>query len=90
MYRRLFKCRSYDTERRYKKYKNKLTNRLRVCEKDYYSKALQSYSNDIKNTWKILNEVINRKRASVKFTLSFMVDKTEIVDIVNSCESKNS
>ena len=52
-------------------YKDKLTNILRVCEKDYYSKALQSFSNDIKKTWKILNEVINRKRASVNFTQSF-------------------
>ena len=80
LYRRFLKCRSKEAEDRYKSYKNKLTGILRYCEKDYYNKKLQLYSYDMKNTWKLLNEVINRKMKQRNFVSHFNYNNNEIYD----------
>ena len=79
-YRRFLKCRSKKAEDRYKSYKNKLTGILRYCEKDYYNKKLQLHSYDMKNTWKLLNEVINRKMKQRNFISHFNYNNNEIYD----------
>lgn len=48
------------SETKYKSYKNKLTNILRLAETQYYSEKLNSVKDDIKNTWRVLNNVINK------------------------------
>ena len=45
-------------EQKYKLYKNKLTKVLRNAEKMYYNEQLMKQKNNMKGTWKILNEVI--------------------------------
>ena len=42
----------------YKKYKNYLTNIIRKCKKDFYTKSLDN-SKSIKITWLIINSLIN-------------------------------
>ena len=42
----------------YKKYKNDLTNIIRKCKKDFYTKFLDN-SKSIKTTWSIINSLIN-------------------------------
>ena len=42
----------------YKKYKNDLTNIIRKCKKDFYTKSLDN-SKSIKTTWSIINSLIN-------------------------------
>ena len=49
-------------EMRYKTYTNKLTTIMRVAEKTYYSKLLTDAKGNAKNTWRILNTVISKKR----------------------------
>ena len=44
-----------------KTYKNKLIGIKRFCEKAYYSKLLEDNKNNIKETWKILNDIMNKK-----------------------------
>ena len=80
LYRIFLKCRSKEAEGRYKSYKNKLTDILRYCEEDYYNKKLQLYSNDMKNTWKLLNEVMNRKMKERNFISHFNYNDNEIYD----------
>ena len=41
----------------YKKYKNYLTNIIRKCKRDFYTKSLDN-SKSIKSTWFILNSLI--------------------------------
>ena len=48
-------------ETKYKCYKNKLTSILRFCEKENYKHVLEKYRGDIKATWNVLNDIINRK-----------------------------
>ena len=63
---------------KYKIYKNKLTNILRYCEREYYNKSLELHKKDIKRTWKILNEVINKRCKSNSFSTNFIEDSIEI------------
>ena len=67
LYRRFIRCRSKDEEMKYKIYKKKLTNILRYCEREYYNKSLELHKKDIKRTWKILNEVINKDVNQILF-----------------------
>ena len=78
LYRRFLKCRSKKAESRYKSYKNKLTGILRYCEKEYYNRKLQLYRNDMKNTWKLLNGVMNRKMKERNFVSHFNYNDKEI------------
>ena len=61
LYKSLIKYNSKEAEKKYKTYKNKLTSIWRIAEKDYYNTKLQEYKNDMKNTWKILNDITQRK-----------------------------
>ena len=80
LYRRFLKCRSKEAESRYKAYKNKLTGILRNCEKEYYNKKLQLCRNDMKNTWKFLNEVMNRQMKERNFVSHFKCNDNTIYD----------
>ena len=42
-------------------HKNKLTSILRQCEKEYYSNLLEESKQNIKETWKIINKLLNKK-----------------------------
>ena len=50
-------------------YKNKLTSILRTAEKEHYSKLLSDAKGNIKDTRKILNAAMNKKRALLNFRL---------------------
>ena len=59
---KFLRTRNYETETRYKTYKNKLTSILRHCERDYYRNLLEVKSSNIKETWKVLNGIIKNTR----------------------------
>ena len=47
-------------KQKYKTYKNKLTSILRITAQNYYCSMLEEQKANVKETWKILNEVINK------------------------------
>ena len=64
LYRIFIKVKTEESERKYKRYKNKLTRILRSCKKDYYCKKLEVNINNIKGIWNLLNSIIKcRKKA---------------------------
>ena len=67
-------------ESRYKIYKNKLTSILRTAEKEHYSKLLSDAKGNIKDTWKILNAAMNKKKSSTEFPTHFELNGTNIVN----------
>ena len=75
---------------KYKIYKNKLTNILRYCEREYYNKSLELHKKDIKRTWKILNEVINKRCKSNSFSTNFIEDGIEITNKQEIAEGFNN
>ena len=46
----------------YKQYRAYLRKQIREAKRKYYDHIFSLYKNDIKNTWKILNETLNRNR----------------------------
>ena len=48
----------------YKKYKNRLNGLLLQAEKSHYDKLFKENQNNLKFSWKLLKEIINRKKAT--------------------------
>ena len=46
----------------YKSYRNKLTHSLRVAKRLYYEKQIEKLKSNVKATWKVLNEILNRNK----------------------------
>ena len=61
LYKECLKTRTNVSEEKYKKYKNKLTAILRRCEKQYFTELLEINKGNMKETWTILNGLINKK-----------------------------
>ena len=61
LYRQFLKRRSTASEEKYKIYKNKLTGILRHCEKQHYTELFEKNKGNIKEKWKIINGLINKK-----------------------------
>ena len=56
---------------KYRGYKNKLATLIRVAKKNYYNDKLDESKSDLKQTWKILNEVLNRRIAKTQYPANF-------------------
>ncbi len=80
VYKSLLKHKTEKAEVKYKKYKNKLNSILRKAEKSYYCRKLEEYRNNVKNTWKILNEVTRRKSKSKQCQKEFISEGVMITD----------
>ena len=78
---------SHERESNYKSFRNKLTCLVHVARKNYYDNKLDKARSNLKQTWKILNEVINRRVAKSLCPRSFMKNVMEIsnpTDIANN------
>ena len=64
LYRKYMNQPCIPNENNYKTFKNKLNHLLRIAKRMYYEKQLERVKTNTKNTWKILNEVINRKKVT--------------------------
>ena len=66
LYKYFLKSRSKQSEDKYKTYKNKLTTILRKCEKNYNTKLLELNKGNLKETWRLLNSIINKKKKTMQ------------------------
>jgi hypothetical protein len=62
LYRQYVSNPTYNRECFYKSYRNRLNHSLRLAKRLYYNETLDKSKSNLKRTWKILNEVINRKK----------------------------
>ena len=87
LYLAFLKDRSKLTESRNKKYKNKLTKLLRLEKKNYYRKKLEDCKTNTRETWKILNNIIGKRKSETKYSNEFCVGENLVVleskDIAN-------
>jgi hypothetical protein len=65
---------------KYIAYRNKLKILLRKTEKNFYCDKFKSLSGNIKETWKLLNLVLNNNNRISDVLSSFRVDGVDIVD----------
>lgn len=73
----------------YKKYRNELNKLLRITKINYYKQKLDETKNDYKKTWKLINDVTNKrkniqKHYKIKHNGSFITDEKIISDIFNN------
>ena len=64
----------------YKSFRNKLTHSLRVAKRLYYEKKIDQLKSNVKGTWKVLNEILNRDRGKRGLPSIFRTDSQEIFD----------
>ena len=62
----------------YKSYRNKLTHSLRVAKRLYYEKQIEKLKSNVKATWKVLNEILNRNKGKRGLPSIFRADSREI------------
>jgi hypothetical protein len=72
----------------YKRYKNRLTNLLNCAEKTYYHQKIIENQNQLKNSWKIMKDIMGQipiSKMQTEFSIndSIITDKTTIANEFN-------
>ena len=62
LYKRFLNNPNSSDENVYKSYKNKFTHSLRVAKRLCYEKEIEKLKSNVKATWKVLNEILNKKK----------------------------
>ena len=73
----------------YKKYLNILTKTKQKAEQLYYRKLSMLYGQDKSKTWKLINEVSQRKRKSRNLSIKYLINKEEGVKLEGDLEIAN-
>uniref|UniRef100_A0A8C6MKE1 Reverse transcriptase domain-containing protein n=1 Tax=Nothobranchius furzeri TaxID=105023 RepID=A0A8C6MKE1_NOTFU len=81
LYMRFLKLQTKEAEDRYKKYKNKLVTIIRKQKKEYYGELLNKNKDNIKTTWGIINNVINRDNTNARLPNYFVKDNKDIYEV---------
>ena len=63
LYRKQRKSNNDEHELIYKRFRNKLNGMLIKAERNHYSKLIEENKNNMKKSWSILKEVINKRKS---------------------------
>ena len=80
LYKRFLNNPTSRSEFLYKCYKNKLNHTIRVAKRLYYGKKIEEAKSNIKNTWRLLNEILNRKSKKQLLPSIFNIGEQELSD----------
>ena len=80
LYKQLINSPNKQRELRYKIYKNKLTHLIRNAKRTYYENRFEIAKNDMKLTWRLVNEVINKRKTKQSLPSAFMSEGKMITD----------
>ena len=75
LYRKFITSQNSVRESHYKKYKNKLIYLIKIAKKTYYEDKFEAVKNNHKATWKLINELINKRKAPQLDTAFFIQNK---------------
>ena len=59
------------TKLRFSKYRNKLNHLLRISEKKYYTDCLKKHAQNLRKSWNIINEILDRSKSTDSLPESF-------------------
>ena len=79
------KPRTYGIE--YRRSRNQLNNKIKLAKKNYYNNLLNEASGNSKQTWKVINQILNRNSSGPNVIKSLNVDDNEVTSpegIVNT------
>ena len=60
LYKRYMKSRTQDSKQKYLNYRNKLKTVLKRAEREYYNNKFTILQGNIRNTWRLVNSIINK------------------------------
>ena len=80
LYKQFMRNPDSSKEKAYKNHKNKLVGLIRTAKKQYYENKLSENKTNIKQTFKYLNEIINRKQSKPKATSLFTYENQDLTD----------
>ena len=82
LYKQFVRSPTTSCELKYKTYKNKLNHLIRIAKRTYYDSKLEDAKNDLRATWKLLNEVKNNPSppSSFKSDGKTITDPLDIAD----------
>ena len=90
LYEKFLKKRTFQNEQTYKTYKNLYEKIKKNSMELYYQNQLAKYQKDIKNTWKVMKEIIGKtKVCNDNFPKRLVIDKTEITNKKSIAETFN-
>ena len=89
MYKKSIKTPSTENKFKFKQYRNKLNHLLRITKKIYYKSKFEAIKNNTRQTWALINEVINKKRSASILPDAFVHDNEEITDPVKIANNFN-
>ena len=79
--KRLNKSPTLHHEQQYRRLRNKLNHLIRIAKREYYDKQITEYKSNVRQTWEIVNEVINRRQKSTRLPSTFrVIDNHEVND----------
>ena len=70
LYRQQLENKSERNRVKYRSYRNKLNSIIRFARQNYFENKFNKFNNDTKNTWKVLREILNRKKINLPMTFS--------------------
>ena len=77
LYKKALRNKNIANENKYKQYRNMLINIIRDAKKQYISNALEENKNDGKQTWRVLNKLINKRKKSQTKYPNIFYDENE-------------
>ena len=73
-----------------KSYNRIIKKLIREAQTQYFSEKLERYKNDIKNTWKTINEVLYMGKKAKKKICKLIIDEKPITDTKQICTEFNN
>ena len=64
----------------FKTFEKIVKDNIRAAKREHYFKTFTSQKNDIKKTWKTIDETLNRRKNKSKFPSEFIVNNRSIAD----------
>ena len=88
LYRRYLRSDNPEHHVIYKRFRNVLNYKLLLAERAHYDKLLNENKDNLKKSWKILKDIINKKKSSSRFS-KFIVNKSITTDKQKIAEGFN-
>ena len=80
LYKKILNNGNEELKARYKYYRNHLNKLKNILKRRYYEQKFDTAKGDTKQTWKLVNEVINRKKRNTVSSAEFKKDNERISD----------
>ena len=87
MYKKCKHIKSAFYEEYYKQYKSKLQQLMKMAEKKYYPDLILKYKNDMKSSWGLIKDIVNRNKKKLPHQRKFPIgndDSTTDKNIISN------